>query len=126
MDGDTLILVGGMTVRLIGVDCPETVHPNKPVEPWGPEATAFARAMLEGRQVRLEFDRERLDRYDRHLAYVWLGESLLNEELIRAGLGRAEPQFRYSPAMKARFRRAQQEAQSARRGLWSGPSPANL
>jgi len=119
VDGDTLLLAGGERVRLIGVDAPETVRPDHPVEPWGPEASDFTKDFLAGGEVRLQFDRERLDRYERYLAYVWVGDLMLNEELLRAGLATAELQFRYSSSMKTRFRRAEQEAQDDRRGLWS-------
>jgi micrococcal nuclease len=119
VDGDTLLLASGTRVRLIGVDAPESVRPDHPVEPWGPEAARFTRSLLASRQVRLEYDRERLDQHGRTLAYVWLGERLVNEELLRAGLARWERRFRYAQAMKRRFERAEQEARQARRGIWS-------
>jgi micrococcal nuclease len=119
VDGDTIELANRATVRLIGVDAPETVKPEHPVEPWGPEASSFAKRFTSGGTVRLEFDRQRLDRYGRFLAYVWVDGLLLNEELVRAGLAHYEPQFSYSPAMKRRFRAAQDEARAARRGIWS-------
>ena len=121
VDGDTLVVSEPRErVRLIGADTPETVKPNHPVEPWGPQATEFTKAFLSGGEVRLEFDAESRDKYGRILAYVWVGDRMLNEELIRAGLARAEMQYRYSAANKARFRQAESEAQAARRGIWSG------
>jgi micrococcal nuclease len=125
VDGDTFVLANGARVRLIGVDTPETVKANHPIEPWGPEASARTKRLVEGREVRLEFDKERQDQYERYLAYAWYGdpqsgeEKLLNEELIRAGLGRAALQYRYSESMKRRFRRAEEDAQDAGVGLWS-------
>jgi micrococcal nuclease len=107
-------------VRLIGANTPETVKPRWPVEPWGPEASAFTKRFVAGGDVRLELDAELHDRYGRILAYVWVGDRMLNEELIRAGLARAELQYRYSAAMKVRFRHAEAEAKAARRGIWSG------
>jgi micrococcal nuclease len=124
VDGDTLLLANHARVRLIGADTPETVKPNHPVEPWGPEASEFSRKFVAGRQVRLELDRERLDKYGRFLAYVWVGDRMLNEELIRAGLARAELQYHYSASMKTRFRRAEADAKSAGRGIWSGQPAA--
>lgn len=123
VDGDTLLLDGGERVRLIGVDTPETVRPDHPVEPLGPEASAFTRRHVDGRDVRLEFDRERRDRFERLLAYVYVGDFFLNEELIRAGYSKAVTRFPYSEAMKRRFRAAEAEARHARRGLWALEEP---
>ncbi len=124
VDGDTLLLENQARVRLLGVDTPETVRPDSPVEPWGPEAAAFTRSFLGKQAVRLEFDRERVDDYGRYLAYVWIGDRMLNEELLRAGLGRALLRHPYAESRKRAFRRAQQEAQSAERGIWSDSAPA--
>jgi micrococcal nuclease len=120
VDGDTLVLADpAERVRLIGADTPETVKPNWPVEPCGPEAAAFTREFLSGGEARLEFDGEPRDKYGRILAYVWVRDRMLNEELIRAGLARAELQYHYSAAIKARFRRAEAEARTAHRGIWA-------
>lgn len=121
VDGDTLLLADPQErVRLIGADTPETVKPNWPVEPWGREASRFTKKFVAGGEVRLEFDGSPRDKYGRVLAYVWVERRMLNEELLRAGLARAELEYRYSDAMKARFRRAEAEARAARRGIWSG------
>lgn len=119
VDGDTLLLTNEARIRLLGADTPETVKPNHPVEPWGPEATEFTKAFVTGRDIRLQFDRERTDRYGRFLAYVWVGDQMLNEELLREGLAKFLPQYPYSSAMKRRFSQAEQEAKDARRGIWS-------
>jgi len=117
-----LVLADNVHVRLIGVDAPETKRPHSPVEPFGPEATEFTRSHVEGRDVTLRFDRERKDRYGRVLAYVFVGDWLLNEELVRAGLARVELHFNFDRGMAARFRAAQQEARDAGRGLWQSPT----
>ena len=122
VDGDTLLLANRQRVRLIGVDTPESVKPDSPVEPFGPEAATFVRVLVEGRDVRLEFDREREDQYGRVLAFVYIGDRLLNEEILREGLGRALLKFPYSGEMKKRFREAEGEAKAARRGIWSQPA----
>lgn len=121
VDGDTLLLANRARLRLIGVDTPETVKPNHPVEPFGPEASEFTRRFIArgGGSVRLQFDRERQDRYGRFLAYVYVDDRFLNEELLLAGLARAETQYRYDAAMKKRFRAAEAEAKAAKRGIWS-------
>jgi micrococcal nuclease len=72
VDGDTIILSNGEKVRLIGVDTPETVRPNTPVEYYGKEASAFTKKMVEGKPVRLEYDWQQRDKYGRLLAYVYL------------------------------------------------------
>jgi micrococcal nuclease len=74
-------------------------------------------------RVRLTFGLERKDRFDRFLAFVWDGDVMLNEELLRAGLAEARLGFRYSGAMKSRFAEAQEEARRARRGIWSNGQP---
>ena len=121
VDGDTLVLANKARIRLWGADTPETVHPRKPVELFGPEASDFTKQFVAtgGGTVRLQMDRERLDKYDRFLAYVWVDDRMLNEELIRAGLATAETRYNYSQSMKTRFRRAEDEAKSNRRGIWS-------
>ena len=119
VDGDTLVLADGAKVRLIGVDTPETVKQNHPVEPFGPEATQFTQSFVAHGDVRLEFDREKYDQYNRLLAYVWVGDRMLNVELVRAGLARVERQYSYAAARKAEFSLAEAEAQRARRGIWS-------
>ncbi len=120
IDGDTFLLADPPErVRLIGADAPETVRPEHPIEPWGPEAARFAQDFLAGGEVRLEFDGPSRDKYGRILAYAWVDGRVLNEELIRAGLATAEPWYPYSRAMKARFRRAQRQARAAGRGIWS-------
>jgi micrococcal nuclease len=125
VDGDTLLLASGARIRLQGVNTPETVKPNSPVEPWGPEASQFTKDFIEkaGHRVRLTFSLERKDRYDRFLAFVWNGDVMLNEELVRAGLAHARRDYPYSEAMKRRFTAAQEEARRAGRGIWSTGSP---
>lgn len=123
VDGDTLLLANGARVRLQGIDTPETVAEDRPVEAWGPEASQFTKEFIarSGGHVRLTFSLERRDRFDRYLAFAWNGDQMLNEELIRAGLARARLDFRYSATMKRRFAAAQEEARRAGRGIWSKP-----
>jgi micrococcal nuclease len=121
VDGDTLLLASGARVRLQGINCPESVKPESPVEPWGPEAKQFTEDFIRRarNRVRLSFGVERKDQYDRFLAFVWNGDVLLNEELVRAGLAQAKLGYRYSGVMKSRLSKAQDEARRARRGIWS-------
>jgi micrococcal nuclease len=119
VDGDTLLLANRARVRLLGADSPETKHPSLPPQPWGAEATQFTRAFIGQQPVRLGFDRERQDKYGRFLAYVYVDDRLLNEELLRQGLAWARLQYPYSAAMKRRFQQAESEAKAAGRGVWS-------
>jgi micrococcal nuclease len=130
VDGDTLVVepvetasasdspTGGFAVRLLGVDCPESVHPDRPVEPWALEAARFTREFVAGGRVWLRFDRRRVDKYQRRLAYVLVHDRLLNEELLRAGLARTMIYPGDSETIARRLRAAEQEARRNRRGLW--------
>lgn len=121
IDGDTLsVELDGKptTVRLIGVDTPETVHPNRPVEAYGKEASTFTRNLLLGENVVLRFGSEPADRFGRQLAYVYRASDRLfvNEEIIRQGYGHAYTRFPFEHM--AAFREAERQAREAGRGLW--------
>ena len=122
VDGDTIrVRARGKehTVRFIGVDTPETVHPTKAVQHFGAEASAYTKAALEGKTVTLEADPtgDTVDRYGRLLRYVLLDGENFNARLIREGYGHAIRRFRYS--LKAQFIRLEDSARKAGRGLWS-------
>lgn len=121
IDGDTLVLRGHGRVRLQGINCPEIAHDNKSAEPLGDVATSFTQEFIRDahRRVRIEVDGEPADHYQRWLAFVWSGERLLNDELVRAGLARAMLRYDYSQPKKDRLRNAQLEAQRAARGIWA-------
>ena len=72
VDGDTIVVEGIGTLRLIGVDTPETVDPRRPVQAFWKEASEFTKAMALDKIVRLDFDVTRTDCYGRTLAYVCL------------------------------------------------------
>ncbi len=120
IDGDTIVVASGggsETIRLLGIDTPETHHPTKPVGCWGPEAAAFTRGQLNGRLVTLEDDIERIDRYGRHLAYVHINGERFNDRLLREGYARL-----LTIAPNGVYRRVMLEeemaAQRAKKGLW--------
>jgi micrococcal nuclease len=121
VDGDTIeVRLGGdeEDVRYIGVDTPETVKPDTPVQCFGPQASEFNHGLVEHRRVRLVFGVERRDVYGRLLAYVYLGDRFVNGELLRRGLARTltiAPNDRFAN----RFERLQAGAARAGRGLWS-------
>lgn len=119
VDGDTLELADGTRVRYIGVDTPETVHPSKPVQCFGREASAFNHGLVDGRPVRLVKDVSDTDTYGRLLRYVYLEDgTFLNLELVRRGYAKVST---YPPdvAHADEFRAAMAEARDAGRGLWS-------
>ncbi len=120
VDGDTIeVRIGGAVedVRYIGVDTPETVKPDTPVQCFGPQASAFNHATVERRRVRLVFGEERRDVYGRLLAYVYLDGRFVNAALVRRGLARTltiPPNDRFAPLL----RRLERRAARAGRGLW--------
>jgi micrococcal nuclease len=120
VDGDTIVVAGVGTVRLIGVDTPETVDPRAPVQFFGKEASEFTRRMAEHKFVRLEFDTQRTDKYQRTLSYVYLPDgTFLNAEIVKQGFGHAYVTYPFK--YLDQFRGYEREAREARRGLWADP-----
>ena len=118
IDGDTIVLSNGEKVRLIGVDTPETKHSQKPVEYYGKEATAFTKKMVGGKVVKLKYDVQRRDEYDRLLAYVYLmNGTFLNAEIIKQGYGYAYTVFPFKHVEQ--FRQYEKEAREKKLGLWA-------
>lgn len=122
VDGDTLLLEGGHRVRLLGVNTPETKHPDREAEPLGPETHHFTESLIQHGPVMLEYDRERLDNYRRVLAYVYLPDGrMLNLELIRNGMSPAIVTFPIRSDRRRMFLDAEREAQRNAVGIWSLP-----
>jgi micrococcal nuclease len=106
--------------RSIGMNAPETKHPTKGQEPCGPEASAANRQLVAGQAVRLELDVQPWDRYQRLLAYVYVGTVMVNAELVRQGYAQVAtypPNVRYAD----HFRQLQQDARQAGVGRWKAP-----
>lgn len=126
IDGDTIqVLYQGRkeTVRLIGVNTPETVDPRKPVECFGKQASAFTKAKAEGSArftLKQDMTQDERDRYGRLLAYVFLdGDAMsLNEQIIREGYG-YEYTYKVPYEYQAVFKEAEMEASREKRGLWA-------
>ena len=124
VDGDTIELTDGRLVRYIGIDAPESRQRQgdqwvEDPEPFSRAATRANRRLVEGKHVRLESDVETHDRFGRVLAYVYAGEVMVNEELLREGFAQPltiPPNVKYAE----RFRALAEEAREAHRGLWSG------
>jgi len=123
VDGDTIYVRLADRVekiRYIGVNAPEIHHPLKGQEPGGREAAAVNRHLVGGRHVRLELDVRTRDRYGRLLAYVWVGDTMINAELVREGYAQVmtvPPNVKYQEL----FVTLQREARHAGRGLWLVP-----
>lgn len=128
VDGDTVrVLLDGqsVSVRLIGINSPESVKPGSPVECFGPEASDFAKEVLTDGTVTLEYDdsQGRTDRYDRTLAYVWRElpdgtRRLFNLEAVAGGYAE-ERQYGSRPyAWRAEFSAAEEQARTSQAGLW--------
>ena len=107
------------TVRLIGVDTPETKHPTKAVQYFGREASAFTKEHLEGKTVALERDRtgDTVDRYGRWLRYVYLDGDNFNARLIREGYAHAYRRFPFSK--RKEFIQLEEQARRRGIGLWN-------
>lgn len=130
-DGDTVRLEDGSWVRLIGIDSPEYHDSNKllrdarrrrediaTIKKMGAMSYAFTRGMLENKRVRLEFDVEKYDKYDRLLAYIFLPDgTFINAEIVENGYGQTmsiPPNTKYAGLLA----RLEDEAKVANRGLW--------
>lgn len=126
VDGDTIKLDSGKTVRYIGIDTPETKHPQKGVECFGKEASEKNKQLVDGREILLQKDVSETDRYDRLLRYVYLPNPtnanqeaiFINRYLVEEGYAHA---ITYPPDVRFRdeFRRLEQEAREKNKGLWN-------
>lgn len=120
VDGDTVHVKLGdriEKVRYIGVNTPELHHPTKGREPGGGEAARVNEELVGGKRVRLELDVQSRDRYGRLLAYVWVGDVMVNAELVRRGYAQVmtvPPNVRH----QGLFLIIEREARTVGRGLW--------
>lgn len=121
IDGDTAVLEGGPRVRFLGIDAPEMERDGRPADFLAHQSKDYVVELIQGKTVRLEYDRERYDRYGRLLAYLYLPDgAMVNLAVVRQGLARVysqAPNVRHREALNA----AQQEAIAAGRGLWQKP-----
>jgi micrococcal nuclease len=116
-DGDTIKLDTGLVVRYIGIDSPE-MYSNKESKCYADEAYQRNKELVLNKKIILEKDISEKDRYGRLLRYIWIGDTLLNEELIEEGYAIAAyfpPDSKYYDRLKD----AEEEAKSKKRGLWS-------
>ena len=118
IDGDTFVLSNGGTVRLLGLDTPETG------EPFAQKAKIFAEIVLNGKQVRIETEKQAEDKYGRLLAYIFVNGKLYNELVLQKGLAGIyffSKHHRYAKRLIA----AQNAAREDKVGIWSLPAPAS-
>lgn len=122
IDGDTIELTNGQTVRLIGIDTPETKDPRRPVGCFGKEASSETRKLLSGKEVVLQKDVSETDKYKRLLRYIFLpleeGKALfINDYLVREGFAKV---LTYPPDVKfnEQLQEAEKLAREQERGLW--------
>lgn|GEM_PF-2264827 len=122
-DGNTLtVLIGNRkeTVRLIGSDAPEPAQ-----SPWGPAAIQALKTLAEGRAVRLELDDARRDQAKRLLAYVFIGDTMVNLEMVRLGQALASNRPP-NAAHSEEYKNAEREAREAGRGMWNAAQPLTV
>lgn len=117
VDGDTIVLENGERVRYLGMDAPETAHPEKSAECYGPEATERNKELVEGKWVQLERDKTDRDRYGRLLRYVYVDGVFVNGQLVQEGYAYS---YYYPPDTKhyELLLALEVEAREANRGLW--------
>lgn len=117
VDGDTIQLESGQTVRYIGINTPETKDKRKGVECFGKEAFEKNKELVEGKEIRLEKDVSDKDKYGRLLRYVYVDDIFVNDYLVREGYAYA---VTYPPDVKyqTQLKEAQDEARENNRGLW--------
>jgi len=118
VDGDTFKIESGETVRLIGIDTSETVHPSKPVQCYGKEASLKTQELIEGKEIKLEKDVSEKDKYGRLLRYVYVGDVFVNEYLVREGYAMSSS-YPSDVKYQAKFVEAQEKAQEENKGLWN-------
>ena len=121
IDGDTILIsVFGTetTIRLIGIDAPESVHPETEKNtPEGDKASLFLKHYAVGKRVTLEYDQELKDKYDRTLAYVYADGMMLQDMLLAMGMARTqvmEPNTRY----QHHFEMIEKSAREGGSGFW--------
>ncbi|WP_035349774.1 thermonuclease family protein [Fictibacillus gelatini] len=122
IDGDTIkVNVNNKeeTVRFLLVDTPESVHPTKPIQPFGPEASQLTKKLLTGKKVELELDVSERDKYGRLLAYVYVDGKSVQEELLKKGLARVAYVFAPNTKYVDRYRKIERAAREKGIGIWS-------
>ena len=118
-DGDTFITTDGKKVRVLNINTPETAKKNKPSEPYSVKAKKHLEKLVNGKEVKLVFDKEKKDKYKRYLAYVYLKDgTFVNAEMLRSGLAHLYS-FPNNVSKYDELRKAEDEARAKKLNLWS-------
>jgi len=140
VDGDTVKLKlksdpdSLLTARLIGVDTPESAHPQKSVEYFGIESSGFTKAILEGKDVFISFDWDQIDAYGRILSYIWIPTEyegrayniMFNLLLVSSGYGHAYTSYVFDENYMGIFIEAERLARLGGFGLWQEEKPDSI
>lgn len=124
IDGDTVKLMykgKPMTFRLLLIDTPETKHPKKGVEKYGPEASAFTKNMVENaKKIEVEFDKgQKTDKYGRGLAYIYADGKMVNQTLVRQGLAKVAYVYKPNNTHEQLLRKSEAQAKKEHLNIWS-------
>ncbi|MEF9552128.1 thermonuclease family protein [Staphylococcus argenteus] len=124
IDGDTVKLMykgKAMTFRLLLIDTPETKHPKKGVEKYGPEASAFTKNMVENaKKIEVEFDKgQKTDKYGRGLAYIYADGKMVNQALVRQGLAKVAYVYKPNNTHEQLLRKSEAQVKKEHLNIWS-------
>ncbi|HRU38435.1 MAG TPA: thermonuclease family protein [Candidatus Goldiibacteriota bacterium] len=117
VDGDTVVLIDGRKVRLLGIDAPETNHPDRPVQKYGEAAKQYLKKRVEGKECVFEYTlNEETDKYGRLLAMVYDGETMINAEMVKKGYAYASESEHISKTKELLV--LENIARKFRKGIW--------
>ena len=117
IDGDTIKLRNGETVRYLDINTPETVHPSKPIECYGPNSSDHNKKLVSGKTIYLFIGINSRDKYGRTLAYVYTDNSFVNGELVAEGFAEARS-YEQPGILFRQLQELQDIAKSKTKGLW--------
>ncbi|UCG94229.1 MAG: thermonuclease family protein, partial [Candidatus Aerophobus sp.] len=118
VDGDTIVLASGQKVRYIGIDAPEMEAPPIKGKYYGKESYELNKKLVQGKKVRLELEKQKMDFERRLLAHVFVGDLFISAELVKQGQARVStfpPNIKYEEL----FIKLEKEAINNKRGLWA-------
>jgi micrococcal nuclease len=117
IDGDTIILKDGRTIRYLGINTPETNHPTKGLECFGAEATIKNNELVNEKKITLECGNEDIDEYGRYLRYVYVNDVFINAELVEEGFAVAFP-FGQTEKFDQVFVQLENYSRLQNKGMW--------